>query len=44
MTRVFTCGVGMTAFGKQPGRGLRSMALEAIGEAVLDSMGKMLHA
>ena len=27
----------MTAFGKQPGRGLRSMALEAIGEAILDS-------
>ena len=37
MTRVFTCGVGMTAFGKQPGRGLRSMALEAIGEAIRDS-------
>tara|TARA_R110000772_G_scaffold268678_1_gene397370 strand:+ start:2065 stop:3204 length:1140 start_codon:yes stop_codon:yes gene_type:complete len=27
----------MTAFGKQPGRGLRDMALEAINEAIADS-------
>lgn len=36
MRKVFTCGVGMTAFGKQPGRGLRSMALEAIDKALAD--------
>ena len=37
MKKVFTCGVGMTRFGKQPGRGIRDMALEAIGMAVADS-------
>lgn len=37
MRKVFTCGVGMTAFGKQPGRGLRDMSLEAIDQAVADS-------
>lgn len=37
MTKVFISGAGMTAFGKQPGRGLRDMALEAIAGAVADS-------
>lgn len=37
MRDVFVCGAGMTAFGKQPGRGLRDMALEAIGHAVANS-------
>ncbi len=37
MRKVFICGAGMTAFGKQPGRGLRDMALEAIDQAVDDS-------
>jgi acetyl-CoA acyltransferase len=35
--KVFTCGVGMTKFGKQPGRGLRDMSLAAIDEAIADS-------
>lgn len=34
MNKVFVCGAGMTAFGKQPGRGLRDMALEAIDGAI----------
>ncbi len=37
MSKVFVCGVSMTAFGKQPGRGLRDMAVEAIDQAVTDS-------
>ena len=37
MNKVFVGGAGMTAFGKQPGRGLRDMALEAIEGAVTDS-------
>jgi len=37
MRNVYTCGVGMTAFGKQPGRGIRDMTLEAINKAISDS-------
>lgn len=37
MSRVYVSGVGMTAFGKQPGRGLRDMAHEAIEEAFASS-------
>lgn len=33
MRRVAIAGVGMTQFGKQPGRGLRSMAVEATDKA-----------
>ena len=33
MRRVVIAGVGMTQFGKQPGRGLRSMAVEASDQA-----------
>lgn len=36
MSKVFVCGAGMTAFGKQPGRGLRNLALEAIDHAIAD--------
>lgn len=37
MTGALICGVGMTSFGRQPGRGLRSMALEAINQAIEDA-------
>jgi acetyl-CoA acyltransferase len=37
MKGVAIAGIGMTQFGKQTGRGLRSMALAAIEEAVADS-------
>lgn len=37
MKGVAIAGVGMTQFGKQTGRGLRSLALAAIDEAVADS-------
>lgn len=37
MTKAFTCGVGMTAFGKLPGRGMREMALEVIEQALTGS-------
>lgn len=30
LNEVHTCGAGMTAFGRQPSRGLRAIALEAI--------------
>jgi acetyl-CoA acyltransferase len=34
---VAVAGIGMTPFGKQTGRGLRSLATAAIGEAIADS-------
>ncbi len=37
MKGVAIAGIGMTQFGKQVGRGLRSMALAAIDEAIADS-------
>ncbi len=37
MKGVAIAGIGMTAFGKQTGRGLRSLALAAIEEAITDS-------
>ena len=37
MKGVAVAGIGMTQFGKQTGRGLRSMALAAIEEAIADS-------
>jgi acetyl-CoA acyltransferase len=37
MNGVAIAGVGMTPFGKQTGRGLRSLALAAIEEAIADS-------
>ncbi len=37
MKGVAIAGIGMTQFGKQTGRGLRSMALAAIEEAIADS-------
>jgi acetyl-CoA acyltransferase len=37
MKSVFIAGIGMTQFGKQIGRGVRSMALAAIDEAITDS-------
>lgn len=37
MRNVLVSGIGMTAFGRQPGRGLRSMTLEAINAAIADS-------
>ncbi len=37
MKDVAIAGIGMTQFGKQTGRGLRSLALAAIGEAIADS-------
>lgn len=37
MKGVAIAGIGMTPFGKQTGRGVRSMALAAIEEAIVDS-------
>ncbi|HEX3913394.1 MAG TPA: thiolase family protein [Steroidobacteraceae bacterium] len=37
MSRVFIAGVGMTAFGKHVGKGVRSLAVEAIDKALLDA-------
>ena len=37
MKGVAIAGIGMTQFGKQVGRGLRSLALAAIEEAIADS-------
>ncbi|WP_068071560.1 thiolase family protein [Novosphingobium lentum] len=37
MKQVTIAGVGMTQFGAQPGRGIRSMALEAIEGAIADA-------
>lgn len=37
MTDVSIIGIGMTAFGRQVGRGVRSLALDAIGEALTDA-------
>jgi acetyl-CoA acyltransferase len=37
MKGVAIAGIGMTSFGKQTGRGLRSLALAAIEEAITDS-------
>lgn len=37
MTRVMIAGVGMTYFGKHLGRGVRSLAVEAIDEAIADA-------
>ncbi len=37
MSRVMIAGVGMTAFGKHLGRGVRSIAIEAIDEAMADA-------
>ena len=37
MSRVFIAGVGMTPFGRFPGRGIRSMAVAAIEEALTDA-------
>lgn len=37
MKPVYICGVGMTAFGKQTGRGIRDLSLEAIHKAIDDS-------
>ena len=36
MNPAYICGVGMTAFGKQPGRGIRDLSLEAIKKAIKD--------
>jgi acetyl-CoA acyltransferase len=37
MTRVLIAGVGMTPFGKYLGKGVRSLAIEAIDKALLDA-------
>ncbi len=37
MNKVLIAGTGMTQFGKQIGRGLRSMAVAAIDEALADA-------
>ncbi|OYU41897.1 MAG: thiolase, partial [Burkholderiales bacterium PBB4] len=37
MKGVAIAGIGMTQFGKQVGRGVRSLALAAIEEAIADS-------
>ena len=37
MSKVLIAGVGMTQFGKQIGRGVRSLAIEAIDQALADS-------
>lgn len=37
MSRVFIAGVGMTPFGKMPGRGIRALAVAAIDEAMADA-------
>lgn len=37
MSRVIVAGIGMTKFGKHIGRGVRSLAVEAIDEAVTDA-------
>ncbi len=37
MKRVVIAGIGMTQFGKQFGRGVRSLSLEAIDKAIVDS-------
>lgn len=37
MTNVLIAGAGLTAFGRQPGRGLRSLSVEAIDLALADA-------
>ncbi|MGQ0696782.1 MAG: thiolase family protein [Panacagrimonas sp.] len=37
MTKVLIAGAGLTAFGRQPGRGIRSLSVEAIDLALADA-------
>jgi acetyl-CoA acetyltransferase len=38
MNKVMVGGIGMTRFGKSPGRGVRDLALSAVGEALGDAV------